>query len=78
MNTTRTPASADPNVTKLFQKHISALFAILSNDLSSRIYDPVIMDILPFGMRYPMALLCYSVQHGWFFHGKHDMVPEAV
>jgi len=72
MNTVRTSALADPNVTKLFQRRVPALSATLSSDFSSRRF---ITDILPSDMHCPMAP-CYGVQHGWFFHGEY--IPEAV
>jgi len=73
MNTTRTLALADPNVIKPFQRRILALSAILSSDFSSRRF---IIDILPSGMRCPMALLAMMFSMNGFSTG--NMIPEVV
>jgi len=57
INTARTPALADPNVTKFFQRCVPAFSAILSSDCSSRF----IMDILPSGRHCRMAPLMFSM-----------------
>jgi len=69
MNTARTPALADPNVMKPFQMRAPVLSAILSRDFSSKRF---IMEMLPSGMRCPIAPFAMVFNMEGFSSVSHD------
>jgi len=73
MNIARIPALADSNVMNTFQIRAPAFCYFIERFFVQKVYH------VNAPLRYALSHCpsYYDVLHGWFFHGKRDVAPEA-